>query len=154
MLDETLVLEAQEGETSIAADENKLHDFNVNEYDEYIAKLPEDAQEPLRELLSSRRPGWQMRARWLVRAKKGFESYERNMQMLIERLSTPARPRGRAAVYGKLPPRDFTRVFLTRMTLAQLRELAETKNVSYDSFMKNHDRDGLIESILDEMLES
>lgn len=129
-----------------------IKNFKLEEYQEFLQYLPEEAQGTVRDMLSTRRYGWQIQARLLARAKRAYESFQKNIEKLSSKALTPPRPKGRAAHNQKLSPRDYFRQTLNRMSDSQLRQAAEQTSVSYLSFMHQNDLAGLIEAILDEML--
>ena len=128
--------------------------FNVEDYVKVLQHLPDDVREPLTLRLQQKQLGWQVRAKWVIRLQRASEDYQTAVNALIEKTRMPRKPRGTMGHIQNMTPREALAESLNKMSDAQLQEVAATVNVSYESFMNTHDKGGLIESILDEMLKS
>lgn len=143
MPEESVVLEDTVEETE---------DFNIEDFDwhNYAQYFPEAVREKLETVFETKRYGWKKTARLLRRIEK-WDSYLKELyNELADRADSKlGKPRGPHVIH----PRDGLRAGLMALREDALQKLCDEFTVSYNSFMATGDKAGLVEAIMDEMIE-
>lgn len=112
------------------------------DYQQYVQYFPPEVADILVEVFQKKPRGW-IKKRNLVRNVAKFtEQMEGSVEALIESCKPITR---------SLSERDHGQKFLEGLSEDGLRRACDMCNVNYGSFMNSGDKDGLIQSILDEM---
>lgn len=151
MAQESVVLEdavVSSNGTEHSANDDELEGFEFIQYARHFANHP-DATAFLSKLFASRSHGWKRRAHMVLALDRAYKSYKDYTDRVLQ-VATPDSLNYRGT--RKLGPKDHLRKYLESLGEPELQALCEVHDVSYDAFMRTADRDGLLESIMDEMV--
>ena len=138
---------------TVEFDEMEETETEVSEefrWQDHTDLFPAPVETLLMTMLTNQDYGWKRRVRMLERMAELQEKCQEIRETLIQSF-TPTH-RGREKGYREVELRELRtyRALIGGLSPEALKVLADEKNVSYDSYMKTADREGLFQAILEE----
>ncbi len=140
-----------EGDTAVIEEveekDNSLENFTFQDHKDLV---PVDLHDTLDTVFSKQIYGWKKKARIILRMQSSeahTKSIEDELRDACEGRSTARTPRSKEDI-----ARTSLRNFLNTLEEDKLRLLCMKHSVSYDSFTNSNDKVGLVEALVDEML--
>jgi hypothetical protein len=124
--------------------------LNSFTYEEYLPIIPEEVQTKLERIFTQGVYGWKRKAKIILRLQKAHKWVVDVEQELIDACEKPKGVR-LARSQTEITRGSLIR-FLRSRNPQELERLCDRHNVSYSSFSRHNDFDGLYEALSDEML--